>query len=137
MPANPREMITMAERSFPVCIRIGVPPGGLGQRYSHITAWLDENCSSDGWAMAPSGLRGVLNDAVSIYFAEATLASGFVARWCARSRIKTAGGVFQVREAEAGAADRGRVASDALMAGEMQSSTRIIDQRSPAAYHRA
>jgi hypothetical protein len=87
--------------------------------------------------MTPSGLRGVLNDAVSIYFAEATLASGFVARWCARSRIETAGGVFQVREAEAGAADRGRVASDALMAGEMQSSTRIIDQRSPAAYHRA
>jgi hypothetical protein len=134
---NPREVITVAERSFPVRIRIGVPPGGLGQRYSHIASWLDENCGSDGWAMRPSGLRGVLNDAVSIYFADATLASAFVARWCAGSKIETARGVFQVREAEAGAADRGRAASDAMTAGEMQSSTRIMDQRSPAAYHRA
>jgi hypothetical protein len=28
----------------PVRIRIGVPPGSLGQRYSQITDWLDENC---------------------------------------------------------------------------------------------
>jgi len=137
MSGNPREMIIMVERSFPVRIRIGVPQGGLGQRYSHITAWLDENCGSDGWAMTPLGLRGVLNDAVSISFADATRASAFVARWCAGSKIKTAGGVFQVREAEAGAADRGRAASDAMTAGKMQPSTRIIDQRSPAAYHRA
>jgi hypothetical protein len=27
-------MITMAERRFPVRIRIGVPPGGFGQRYA-------------------------------------------------------------------------------------------------------
>jgi hypothetical protein len=40
-----------------------------------MTAWLDENCGSDGWAMTPSGMRGVLNDAVSIYFLDATLAS--------------------------------------------------------------
>jgi hypothetical protein len=108
MPGNPRDMITVAERRFPVRIRIAVPPGGLGQRCSHITAWLDENCGSDGWAMTPSGLRGVLNDALSIYFADATCASAFVARWCAGSKIETAGGVFQVCEAEAGAADRGR-----------------------------
>jgi hypothetical protein len=31
--------------------------------------------------MTPSGTRGVLNDALSIYFAGATLASAFVARW--------------------------------------------------------
>src|SRR5205085_1602056 len=36
--------------------------------------------------MTPSGMRGVLNDAVSIYFLDATLASAFVARWCAGSR---------------------------------------------------
>ena len=29
MPGNPREIITMAERRFPVRIRIAVPPGGL------------------------------------------------------------------------------------------------------------
>ena len=93
-------MITAAERRFPVRVRIGVPPGGFGQRYSQMIAWLDGNCGSDGWAMTPSGMRSVLNDAVSIYFADATLASAFVARWCVGSRAETAGGVFQVREDE-------------------------------------
>ena len=65
MPGNPREMITMAERRFPARIRIGVPPGGFGQRYTEMTAWLDANCGADGWAITPSGVRGVLNDAVS------------------------------------------------------------------------
>src|SRR5216684_9180606 len=96
MPGNPREMITMAERRFPVRIRIGVPPGGFGQRYAHIAAWLDENCGADGWAMTPSGVRGVLNDAVSIYFLDATLASAFVARWCGGYKVETADGVFRV-----------------------------------------
>ena len=72
MPGNPREMITMAERRFPVRIRIVVPPDGLGRRHAQITIWLDENCGSDGWAMTPWGTRGVLNDAISFYFADAT-----------------------------------------------------------------
>jgi hypothetical protein len=53
-----RPTITMAERRFPARIRIGVPPGGFGQRYADITTWLDANCGADGWAMTPSGLRG-------------------------------------------------------------------------------
>jgi len=69
MLGNPREMITIAERRLPVRIRIGVPPGRLGQRYSEITAW---HCGADGWAITPSRMRGVLNDAISVYFAEAT-----------------------------------------------------------------
>jgi hypothetical protein len=73
------------------------PPGGLGQRYAQMTGWLDANCGADGWVITPSGLRGGLNDAISIYFADATFASGFVARW---SKVETAGGVFQVREDE-------------------------------------
>jgi hypothetical protein len=100
MPGNPREMITLAERRFPVRIRLGVPPGGLGQCYGQITAWLDANCGADGWAITPSGLREVLNDAISIYFADATLASAFVARWCQGSNAEISGGVFQVREDE-------------------------------------
>jgi hypothetical protein len=100
MPGNPREMITLAERRFPVRIRIAVPPDGLGRRHAQITAWFDENCGSDGWAMMPSGMRGVLNDAISLYFADATLASAFVARWCVGSKVETAGGVFHVREDE-------------------------------------
>ena len=88
MPGNPREMITSAERVFPVRIRIGVPPGGLGQRYSQITDWLDANCGADGWALTPAGTRGVLNDAISVYFADATLAGAFVpgGAWGPRSK---------------------------------------------------
>ena len=92
MPGNSREMMTPAEPSVPVRVRIGVPPGGLGQRYGQITAWLDGNCGADGWAMTPSGMRSVLNDAVSIYFADATLASAFVARWCVGSKVEVARG---------------------------------------------
>ena len=90
----------MAERRFPVRIRIAVPTDGLGRRHGQITAWLDENCGSDGWAMTPSGMRGVLNDALSLYFADATFASAFVTRWCVGSKDETAGGLFQVREDE-------------------------------------
>ena len=84
-------MIAEAERRFPVRIRIGVPPAGLGGRLDQIKAWLDENADANGWAMTPSGTRGVLNDALSIYFADATLASAFVARWFAGYSVETAG----------------------------------------------
>ena len=46
------------------------------------TAWA---AISGGGAMTPTGMRGVLNDAISIYFADVTLASAFVAR-CASGR---------------------------------------------------
>ena len=42
----------------------------------------------------------MLNDALSIYFADATLASAFVARWCVVAKAETSGGVFEVREDE-------------------------------------
>jgi hypothetical protein len=98
MAASSTFMIAEAERRFPVRIRIGVPPDGLGYRLDEIKAWLDENCGASGWAMTPSGTRGVLNDALSIYFGDPTLASAFVARWCAGYSLETVGGVFQVRE---------------------------------------
>jgi hypothetical protein len=41
-----------------------------------------------------------LNDALSIYFGDAALASAFVARWCVGEKVETAGGVFEVREEE-------------------------------------
>ena len=55
---------------------------------------------SKSWAVTPSGTRGVLNDTLSIHFADATLASAFVARWCVRAKVEMTGGVFQVREDE-------------------------------------
>jgi hypothetical protein len=74
MAASSTFMIAEAERRFPVRIRIGVPPDGLGSRLG-IKAWLDENCGANGWVITPSGTRGVLNDALSIYFGDPTLAS--------------------------------------------------------------
>jgi hypothetical protein len=65
-----------------------------------MTDWLDENCGADGWALTPAGTRGVLNDAISLYFVDATLASAFVARWCVGSKVDGTGGVFQGREDE-------------------------------------
>ena len=38
------------------------------------------------------------NDAVSIYFLDTTLASAFVARWCAASKVETEGGLFRIRD---------------------------------------
>ena len=98
MAASSKLMIGDAERRFPVRIRIAVPPQGLGARLDRIKAWLDENCGADGWAMTPSGLRGVLNDAVAIYFHDPALASAFVARWCRGYRTQTVTGAFQVRD---------------------------------------
>jgi hypothetical protein len=100
MAASSKLMIVEAERRLPVRIRIGAPLQGLGARLDQMRAWLDENCGADGWALTPSGVRGVLNDAISIYFADAMLASAFVARWCIGSKAETMGGVFQVREDE-------------------------------------
>jgi hypothetical protein len=117
MPGYPRDMITNAERRYPVRIRVGVPPGGFGQRHSRVTTWLDENCGADGWAMTPSGMRGVLNDAVSIYFADATLASVFVARLCAEYKVETAEGVFRVGTDEQAATARPAMHRTALNRG--------------------
>jgi len=98
MAASSRLMIGEAERRFPVRIRVGVPPQGLGGRLDELKAWLDDNCGAEGWAMTPSGLRGVVNDAVAIYFRDATLASGFVARWCRGGTVETVEGAFQIRD---------------------------------------
>src|SRR5260370_38104582 len=76
------------EYRFPVRIRIGIPPEGLGSRLRQMNAWLDANCGADGWTSTPSSTGGVVNDALAICFADATLASALVARWCATQRVK-------------------------------------------------
>jgi hypothetical protein len=43
-----------------------------------MTAWLDANCGADAWAITPSGIRGVVNDALAIYFLDATMGTTFV-----------------------------------------------------------
>jgi hypothetical protein len=98
MAASSKLMITEAERRFPCRIKLAVPAGGLGSRLTELHAWLDENCGADGSAMTAAGLRGVLNDAVAIYFLDATSAAAFVSRWCVGSRVEISDGAFQVRE---------------------------------------
>jgi hypothetical protein len=89
-----------AELRFPVRIRIGIPPEGLGNRLGQMNAWLDANCGADGWTSTPASTRGVVNDALAICFADAALASAFVARWCAMQRVEIVDGVYQVRNDE-------------------------------------
>ena len=93
-------MIAEAERRFPVRIRLAIPIGGLGVRLNQMQTWLDQNAGADGWAMTPSGIRTVVNDAVAVYFTDAAIASAFVARWCAGHKAETADGLFRVRADE-------------------------------------
>ena len=82
-----------AERRFPIRVRIAVPPEGFGSRLDQIIAWLDANCGADGWTSTPSSTRGVVNDALAVYFLDATIASAFVARWCVAQRLESTCGV--------------------------------------------
>jgi hypothetical protein len=50
--------------------------------------------------MTPAGVRGVVNDAIAIYFPDTALAGAFVARWCEVPRPETIGGAFQFRTDE-------------------------------------
>ena len=98
MAASSKLMVSEAEKRFPVRIRLALPPGGFGTRLTEIHTWLDENCGANGWAMTPSGLREVVNDAVAIYFLDPASATGFVARWCAGSKIEVVDGAFRLRD---------------------------------------
>ena len=98
MAASSKLVITEAERRFPCRIKLGIPTGGLGRLLTEMHGWLDQNCGADGWAMTPAGLSGGVNDAVAIYFLDATLAAAFVLRWCAGSKVEISEGAFRIRE---------------------------------------
>jgi hypothetical protein len=100
MAGRSRLMIDEAERRFPVRIRVAQPIGGLGARLNEIQHWLDQNAGADGWSITPSGTRGIPNDPMAIYFADATIASAFVARWCAGHKAASLDGLFLIREDE-------------------------------------
>jgi hypothetical protein len=95
-----QQAIPDAERRFPVRLKIAVPPEGFGGRLDQMKAWLDANCGADGWTSTPSSTRGVVTDALAICFADATLATAFVARWCAMQRVEIVDGIYQVRNDE-------------------------------------
>jgi hypothetical protein len=95
-----KEAAREAERRFPVRIRITIPREGFGDRLGQMNAWLDANCGVDGWTSTSSSTQGVVNDVLAICFADATLASAFVARWCAMQRVEIVDGVYHVRNDE-------------------------------------
>jgi hypothetical protein len=92
-----RQQQREAEQRYPVRVKIAVPPDGLGPQLVLMQRWLDQTCGADGWAMAPAGTVGVVNDAVAVYFADAAFAHAFVARFCCGYRVETIAGAFAVR----------------------------------------
>jgi len=86
-----------AERRYPVRVRIAVPLEGLGRQLEIMHAWLDETCGDEGWATAPAGTTGVVNDALALYFEDAAFAQAFVARFCCGNRVETIADAFAIR----------------------------------------
>ena len=41
-----------------------------------------------------------MNDALAVYFIDVTIASAFVARWCAAQRVEIVDGVYRVQDDE-------------------------------------
>jgi hypothetical protein len=101
MPGSPGKAQREAERRFPVRVRIAVPPAGFGRQLSVMHAWLDEVCGAAGWASAPAGLTGIVNDAIAFYFDDAAFAQAFVNRFCCGYRPveinRTVAGAFSLR----------------------------------------
>jgi hypothetical protein len=89
MAASSKLMITKAERRFPVRVRVAIPPTGFGERFNPMHAWLDDNCDADRWEITPAGMRGVINDAIAVYFRGAwqlPLWRAGARRWAVASR---------------------------------------------------
>ena len=63
---------------LPRRVLIALPPAG---QLATMRAWLDENFGPATWASAPTGLGGVVNDAVAFYFVEPADARVFVDRF--------------------------------------------------------
>jgi hypothetical protein len=56
--------------------------------------WVDSTPSSFAFGKTAysASIRGVLNDALAVYFVDATIASAFVARWSAGEKVETVDG---------------------------------------------
>jgi hypothetical protein len=68
-----------------------------------------------GWVMAPAGLRGIVNDAVAIYFLDATSAAAFVSRWCAGSKVENQRQGIPGARGSAGVTGSSQVAQDDVL----------------------
>jgi hypothetical protein len=62
-------------------VLVAVPPAGFGAQLGLMRAWLDNSCGPAGWAAAPAGTGGIVNDALAFYFADAAAARAFILRF--------------------------------------------------------
>lgn len=74
-------------------VLIAVPPAGFSSQLAVMHAWLDQHCSRSGWAAAPAGTGGVVNDAVAFYFRDHEAARAFVSRFSCGYRAAAAPGL--------------------------------------------
>jgi len=88
--AEPARRHETAVQSCRRRVLVAVPPGGFGPQLAVMGAWLDKNCGRTGWASAPAGLDGVVNDAVAFYFTDEADARAFVDRFCCGYRAPAA-----------------------------------------------
>jgi hypothetical protein len=70
----------LAERYFPVRVRIAVPAGGFGRQLDEMYGWLNLHAGRGGFSIqgAPNDL-GI--EAAHFYFADVRLAQAFVERF--------------------------------------------------------
>jgi hypothetical protein len=81
----------IADRFFPVRVRIAVPPGGFGEQLNIMHGWLNMHAGRGNFAIhsAPNDL-GL--DAAFFYFLDIATARGFVDRFaCGLAVIATTG----------------------------------------------
>ena len=74
-------------------VLVAVPPSGFGPQLGIMQAWLDATCGPTGWASAPAGTGGIVNNAVAFYFVDPDSARAFVGRFCCAYRAVPRPGV--------------------------------------------
>ena len=76
MPLAPRPIADAAPLRWRILVA-RPPAAQLGV----MRAWLDATCGARGWAAAPAGTGGIVNDALVFYFADEAAARAFLVRF--------------------------------------------------------
>jgi hypothetical protein len=74
----PRQVL--AERYFPVRVRVAVPLGGFGSQLNLMREWLDYHAGTEGYFTGSETEPG-RQDAALFYFVDARMAAAFVDRF--------------------------------------------------------
>jgi hypothetical protein len=67
----------VAERCFPVRVRVAVPSGGLGKQFNDMCAWLNQHARKSGYFTGAQAGPG-LQDVAIFYFVDEKMAAAFV-----------------------------------------------------------